>query len=86
MTASALEKRFDDLIARVEDATRLVEGGTLGDFEALNKEIADVCTETRDAPPEIAKALQGHMGRIILKLDELAAGITHYKDNLEAKK
>lgn len=78
-----LEQRFEELLARIEGATREVESGTLGDFEKLNREIMDVCAETQNAAPETAKALQGHMGKVIVKLDELAAGITAYKDRLQ---
>ncbi len=83
---TTLEERFETLIARIEDAAREVESGQLGDYDALNKEIMDVCIETQSAAPETAKALQGHMGKIILRLDELAAGITAYKNNIEKEK
>jgi uncharacterized protein YifE (UPF0438 family) len=86
MTAEQLESRFEDLLTRIEDAKRQVDDGTLGDFTVLNKEIAEVCSATQNAPPETAKALQKYMGRIILKLDELAASITTYKDNLLQEK
>jgi hypothetical protein len=84
MNEEHLQSRFEDLLARIEDAKRDVDAGTLGDFESLNNEIVDVCDETQKAPAETAKNLQKYMGRVILKLDELATSITVYKDALQA--
>jgi hypothetical protein len=83
---TSLEEKFESLIERIEQATREVEVGKMGNFESLNREITAVCTETQNAPKEEAKSLQTHMGKVILKLDELAAAIGAYKDNLEGKK
>jgi uncharacterized protein YdcH (DUF465 family) len=85
MNVQALEQKFENLIARIDDAKRQVDSGTLGNFDKLNDEINKICTETQNAGPEAAKALQKHMGRIILKLDELANSISTYKDNLKEK-
>jgi uncharacterized protein YdcH (DUF465 family) len=86
MNTDALQNKFEDLLTRIEDAKREVDAGTLGDMNALNKDITDVCTAIQNGPPATAKALQKDMGRIILKLDELAASITAYKDKLQEKK
>lgn len=83
MTREELEQKFENLMVRIEDAKQLVDSGTLADFDGLNAEIYAVCVETQNAGPEAAKALQKHMGKIILKLDELASSITEYKNNLE---
>jgi len=84
-TQQELQTRFEDFLVRIDDAKENVNSGILGDFEKLNAEILEVCTQTQSAPPETAKALQKHMGRVILKLDELTVSITAYKDKLQEK-
>lgn len=81
-----LEQRFEDLIARIDEATRQVDSGVMADFDALNKEIMDVFTATQAAGAETAQSMQRHMGKVIVKLDELAASITAYKNTLQEKK
>ncbi|MGB4107078.1 MAG: hypothetical protein WBK55_04710 [Alphaproteobacteria bacterium] len=81
-----LEQRFEDLIARIDEATRQVDSGMLADFNSLNKEIMDVFTSTQAAGSETAQAMQRQMGKVIVKLDELAASITAYKSTLKENK
>ncbi len=81
-TREKLEKRFEDLIRRLEDASMEVNSGRLGDFETLNRDIADISLDVQKSPPETARALQPQMGKVIARLDELAAAILAYKNRL----
>ena len=81
-----LEQRFDDLIARIDEATRQVDSGTLADFDALNKEIMEVFAATQGSSKETAQSMQNYMGKVIVKLDELAVSINAYKNTLQEKK
>lgn len=81
-----LEQRFENLIARIDEVTRQVDSGNLADFEALNKEIMDVFAATQGSNPETAQSMQKQMGKVIIKLDELAVSISTYKNSLQETK
>jgi BMFP domain-containing protein YqiC len=80
-----LEQRFEDLIARIDEAIRQVDSGALADFEALNREIMDVFAATQGSSKDVAQSMQNSMGKVIMKLDELASSITAYKNTLQGK-
>lgn len=78
-----LEQRFEDLIARIDEAIRQVDSGELADFDTLNREIMDVFATTQGSNKDVAQSMQNHMGKVIVKLDELATSITAYKNSLQ---
>ncbi|MCE7887099.1 MAG: hypothetical protein DYH13_06315 [Alphaproteobacteria bacterium PRO2] len=81
-----LEQRFENLIARIDEAIRQVDSGNLADFDALNREIMDVFAATQGSSKEVAQSMQNQMGKVIVKLDELATSITAYKNSLQENK
>lgn len=80
-----IEKRFDALTAQLKNASDEVRTGRNVALGTLEKDVALLCRDVMNMGPEIAHSFKRAIADAIEQLDELAADIAAFKNNLEKK-
>ncbi|MCB1531617.1 MAG: hypothetical protein KDJ35_01995 [Alphaproteobacteria bacterium] len=76
----ALTDRLNALIQYIEDATHTLNGGQIPLVNDLDQKVAKLCMDVEQGSTETAKEIKPLMGKMIIKLDELAARLQEMKD------
>ena len=74
-----LKRRFEELIAYIEETNAKVLNGEIHTLTDLEQAVEALCKETLEADAEMAKEMQPLMGETVSKLDELANNLIAFK-------
>lgn len=80
MTAEAIEKDLRKQIAVIGEAISRVRAGILMDIDGVEAEVARLCTDINELPPEEGKKLEPSMAEMIGKLEDLAAALSEFQE------
>lgn len=75
-----LQKRFQSIIAVIDEAESKVHEGMIVDLSGLDKDAAGLCAAIEDASPSDAKALQPYIAEMITKLEGLEKTLNAFRD------
>ena len=80
--AADVEKRLKSIIDYVQDCERRVMKGEVMDLSGLDDKVVEICDTVTSMPPKQAHALEPMMGKLIEKLEVLAAAMRAQQSRL----
>lgn len=80
MTVEAIEKDLRKQMAVIGEAISRVRAGVLMNIHEVEQEVARLCADINELPPEEGKKLEPSMAEMIGKLEEFAAALTEFQE------
>lgn len=82
-TVEELLERLNSMIEFVSQATVQVESGTLANLGDLDKDVSQLCQDVETSEPDVAKEVSGKVAEMVTSLENLAAALKGYQDNIK---